>query len=564
MKAMHDSTHHPLAALALLTACLALLAACTDDALDATGSADGSVADGGLYICCTVADHTSSTYTRASSTEAGWNDDWHENDLSRLDIFIFEQGDFIENVTTYTVTTNTVAIKSVTTSGVTSQVTTTTTLTTTWTVTTKADGTTITSEQTTSTSYYTEAAYQDGDVEGTTNDTIVTSHDSYEYYFKQYAKAASSDSDGSLAINQTLSLEDSNGDVLKGSAIADTDSIYIVANHDFDADATAITGTSTFSDLITAGTLTIDDLKSVNSYLSLDTDNAQQRAKQSSFVMEGRLIGSDVDVVRDPSDYGEETKTINVSLKRALAKICLRAMYKELDASSYEQLSNFSDYGIALKLMHFAPKAAIVEEGLYFPSSADDLTDESEYSSSLNYYYDSSSSDDPDYRAVFYLCPNNWLDSSLVSSMNTTEPIKEEMQTHLMMSITSSTHMSMITYTYKVPINYLLPDDNDAAVPDASYKELYRVDRNHVYNVTVYIAEQEEGFRVYVSTDSDGDADFIDDLTDDSNYIILDEEEVIVGTDDDGPVEDLSEDDDYIITVVGEEDESSSDSDSDS
>lgn len=515
----------------LAVACLGLVA-CTDDALDAVADGDDSAATGGLYIRCAVADHESTVYTRASSTEAGWDDGWNENTLSRLDIFIFERGDFIENVTTYTVTTHTVAIKDVTTSGVTSKVTTTTTTTTTWTVTTLADGTQTTSDKITSTSYYYEAAYESGDTEGTTNDTVVTSHDSYKYSFKSYVYVTSADN-STLAVGTPLQLKDSNNEPLKGSLIADTDSIYIVANHDFSEDSSTFSVSSsdgnsnsyTYSQLITNSLLTIDHLKAEEADFSLSEGG--QRKKQDSFVMEGRLIGSDVTVVRDPSDYGEETKTIEVSLKRALAKVCLRIKYKGIDDTSYTQISDFSDYGIALKLMHYASTASIVEEGEYFPTEDNyttTLTNESDYSSELIYYSSPTSSDsedsttDSDPRAVFYICPNNWLDASKVSSMNTVEPIIEDMQTHLMMSV-APTHVGSTTYCYyKVPINKLLPDDNDAVVPDASYKELYRVDRNHVYNVTVYVEELYNGFRITL----DGtNSTIIKDLTESNTDITI-------------------------------------------
>ena len=300
--------------------------------------------------------------------------------------------------------------------------------------------------------------------------------------------------------------------------IEDDDIVYFIANYTIDnySEATvsslkALTTEAIGSSTDPYGTSSSSD---TTTYLTC-------RGPQGSFVMSRKMTGAETGLTDDTIDaYGNVTRrTISIELQRCLAKLCLRIKYKGLEETSYSQLSSFSEKYIYLKCENFATQGAVTEDGsyettAYYASTTDEsgattysstLTTEGTVASDGGYYttgetlYDPDSSSD--YRAVFYLHPNCWYDESLYSSLMTTAPIIESRQTRLSMQITHAYGtVREKTYTYTIPTNPLLPDDNDSQSPDSSFVNLYKIQSNHVYNVTVYVQELETGFSVAVST----------------------------------------------------------------
>ena len=355
------------------------------------------------------------------------------------------------------------------------------------------------------------------------------------------------------------------------SCIQDTDSLYLIANYAF-----------TVVDKNLAENITNDPITTLTVLKNLTVgyiDNQETpHGPRKNFFYSAHLKGSDYTAGNTSTQ-----RTYSFKLQRFMAKACIRIYYREYEKTSYTQLTDFSDEDITLQAMQFTVKGPVTDDGvapLSYSSTTSTITDsdgETHTTATYTYTYNIDVFSDPSaptsetyyndessgYCAVFYFYPNDWLDMNLVPYMYSGQPVISTRRTYIQMNVKFSYNTnSSATYQYEVPLNYLLPTDSDSKVytypeemTDDSYKDLYRIYANHVYNVNVYIAEQETGFKVYVSTDSSGNADFVEDLTEDSDYIILEEENIIVETDGDSPVEDLEEDDDYIITIVGVDDE---------
>lgn len=359
-----------------------------------------------------------------------------------------------------------------------------------------------------------------------------SSSDGYKLkYSHKWTSSDSSDSgflDGTSSYQVMTTAEDGTTEAAAPYYfIEDDDIVYFIANttidnyssasvSDLQALETDSIGTSTYP----YGTSSSDDDSSDNTSDDDSSDTTTYltcRGPQSSFVMSRKMTGAETGLTNDTTDaYGNVTRrTISIELQRCLAKLCLRIKYKGLEETSYSQLSSFSDKYIYLKCENFATKGAVTEDGTYettayYTSSTDEsgattLTTSGDLASDGGYYtagetlYDPDSSSDP--RAVFYLYPNCWYDESLYSSLMTTAPIIDSRQTRLSMQITHAYGtVREKTYTYTIPTNPLLPDDNDSQSPDSSFVNLYKIQSNHVYNVTVYVQELETGFSVAVST----------------------------------------------------------------
>lgn len=310
--------------------------------------------------------------------------------------------------------------------------------------------------------------------------------------------------------------------------IEDDDIVYFIANYTISdyASATvsslkALTTEAIGTSTNPYGTSSSNDDSSSDESSSGTTTYLNCRGPQSSFVMSRKMTGAETGLTDDTTDaYGNVTRrTISIELQRCLAKLCLRIKYKGLEETSYSQLTSFSDKYIYLRCENFATKGAVTEDGTYvttayYASSTNesgattysstlttsgDLADDGGYYTAGETLYDPDSGSDP--RAVFYLYPNCWYDETLYSSLMTTAPIFESRQTRLSMQITHAYGtVREKTYTYTIPTNPLLPDDNDSQSPDSSFVNLYKIQSNHVYNVTVYVQELETGFSVAVST----------------------------------------------------------------
>ena len=330
--------------------------------------------------------------------------------------------------------------------------------------------------------------------------------------------------------------------------------MYVIANHSWGSSDLTI-GTTTPADL--QKLLTNEDSKSAFS--------PSGSRDYGSFQMSDTLTG--LNAMVDYTDgYGVTTRRdFEVSLQRALAKMCLRIYYAPTGATTYTQLLHTGsatdndldrfhndEHQFAFRLMQYAACTPLTLDGTgsatvysltgteadtvlsLYDQSSDNITVPSTDQHTL-YSLETTSTDDDgnttitreDACVVYYLYPNNWADSAAIanSSLNTDAPIIEDRQTYLEMQIKytpSSTRT--VTYTYEIPTNYLLPEYNDAvSLTDAQKEELYsayRIDRNTAYWASVYVSEVEAGLRVALSTGS-GSSAAIADLEDDPNVVNL-------------------------------------------
>ena len=246
--------------------------------------------------------------------------------------------------------------------------------------------------------------------------------------------------------------------------IAKGDQIYLIANCPSVASVTTLQGLQ-------------------EAYVQSLTCNA----KQTSFLMDGKGT-----LTRSGNDA-----TIRVELKRALAKIRLTVTNTYNNEASYEY-----------QFVNYAPNSAVLEEG------------ETDFLASANFKLESttSSAEDEmtsldrakniyDGKLVLYSYANDWYKPNPNTESNpdinggttvggdqiyTEAPIDEAKQTYILLKAPFNGK----DWYYKVPVNYQLPEDNDDINIDAeTYKELYRLQRNYIYDIAVTI-DREGGSRI--------------------------------------------------------------------
>ena len=102
---------------------------------------------------------------------------------------------------------------------------------------------------------------------------------------------------------------------------------------------------------------------------------------------------------------------------------------------------------------------------------------------------------------VFYSYPQDWFDEAKVrqdgngnytiDGLHTEAPIVAERQAYILLYAPCKTGTTPIYGYYKVPLNNLLPDSNDQETFNEqeynAIRSLYRLERNHLYDITVTI-----------------------------------------------------------------------------
>lgn len=251
--------------------------------------------------------------------------------------------------------------------------------------------------------------------------------------------------------------------------------LYLVANQ-----PTTVDGSNVSS---------LDDLKKLNI-----TDFSDYNKKQSTFVMDGKWTG-DENAVTSSTD--NKTKTINVKLNRALAKVCVKVrLYKEsYSDTNPTDLTAFTDF--TAKFCNYAKESALIEGGTPNPENAN-LASSSNTESVIS--YPSTTSTEAS-RMVFYSYANDWFDSSKQEKMNEEEPIKTDRQSYILLTYKG--------HDFKIPVNFRLPKDNDKKWEKLTddeknnIKTYYQLSRNHVYNVQVSIVEPKDDQWLYSYTVND-------------------------------------------------------------
>lgn len=184
--------------------------------------------------------------------------------------------------------------------------------------------------------------------------------------------------------------------------------------------------------------------------------------KQEQFIMTGTAVvgaksGNDVE--------------ITVDLIRVAAKIRL----------SFTGDTKWTD--VSYRFVNYASTSALLEESdeqfapqLSVYPSVESLEEVTENTAT---YYET------DDQLVLYSYVNNWY-KEVEDPLYGEIPIDETKQTYVLLRAPYPANSSNYYY-YKVPVNFQLPEDNDAVTPDESYKDLYRLQRNYIYDITVTI-----------------------------------------------------------------------------
>lgn len=412
------------------------------------------------------------------------------------------------------------------------------------------------------------------------------SDDGYALAYHFYNASPSTDSEWKL----TYTNNDSHTANYSYNIIDDTDSLYLIANYDLN-----VSNTNLAQDVTNDTLKTLAQLKAI---LVRYGDNETPHGARTNFYYSARLAGSDYTA-------DGEKHTYTFALQRHMAKACIRIYYKGLDKTSYTQLDTFTKKNINLQAIQYTVAGRLTDDGVY-PTSYTcslsgttsietgwktkdsiatttyntytytytrniDVESEEEGAEEETYYTD----DNAGSAAVFYFYPNDWLNMNAVSNIKNEQPIFSDYRTYIQMNIkfTAYTNHTGI-YEYEIPLNYLLPTDNDSqtyaaveeAHTDTTYKDLYRIYANRIYNVNVYIQEQETGLVVGFNTGS-----VITDL-DEGGTIDIDEDDItfiVASSEEEDDSDDIVEDADEggsITTYydIDDEEEESDDDDSSS
>lgn len=219
--------------------------------------------------------------------------------------------------------------------------------------------------------------------------------------------------------------------------------------------------------------------------------------KQESFLMDGKTKVTAGNI--------EGNRVITVDLKRAAAKIRL-AFASDTD---WEDVSyRFCQYATTTTAIdkneesYLGDNAGIAtyptENGE--PSMAEAVSENSDYLHEYTHIVENEGGEEVTITRkglVLYSYANDWFDESKANQINQVEPIVDNRQTYILLYAPYGEGTNKQRYYYKVPVNFRLPTNNDDAIPNEddgydmidpdTYRHLYRLQRNYIYDITVNI-----------------------------------------------------------------------------
>ena len=215
------------------------------------------------------------------------------------------------------------------------------------------------------------------------------------------------------------------------------------------------------------GITTLDGLKAVKTPTGFDF-----QARQNTFVMDASYTTQ--------GDQSESDVTITLKLRRALAKIRF-TIKGSATVNAYQFFKHADATHVLAEAETYTNQLTSMEDFVNITQTPP-LQHEGGY--------------------VFYSYPNDWFDSTLYretdgsytmkedaeTGLHNGEPIVAAKQTYLLLRATYED----TEYYYKIPVNRRLPDfsDNSSFTEDEyeQIHDLYRLKRNHLYDVTVTIS----------------------------------------------------------------------------
>lgn len=223
------------------------------------------------------------------------------------------------------------------------------------------------------------------------------------------------------------------------------DQVYLVANcHDVVSDVTTLEGLKA---------------KTVSGLICYE--------EQDQFVMDGM-------VTVDAKMWTDKDLHIQIDLKRAAAKVRLHFA----SSTDWNQVS--------YRFCHYANTATVLEQ---------EETEEYTYVNSLSLMDYTTRGEELAKAApivenemqclVLYTYPNNWHDGNPDDDkLNVEPPINDGRETRILLKAPYNEEL----YYYDIPVNFRLPEKNDDKnIKFEDYKDLYRIQRNHIYDITVTI-----------------------------------------------------------------------------
>lgn len=192
--------------------------------------------------------------------------------------------------------------------------------------------------------------------------------------------------------------------------------------------------------------------------------------KQDQFVMDGK-------VTVDETMRNDKDLHIQINLKRAAAKVRLHFA------------SNTEWTQVSYRFYHYANTATVLEqEETEEYTYVNNLTleiypNETGFEENVTTYKDIPNEETE--CLVLYTYPNNWHDGDKTDDhLNVAPPINSDRETRILLRAPFDGKL----YYYDIPVNFRLPEKNDDInIKFEDYKDLYRIQRNHIYDITVTI-----------------------------------------------------------------------------
>lgn len=320
--------------------------------------------------------------------------------------------------------------------------------------------------------------------------------------------------------------------------LKESDNTWILENYDYtNVDGKTVYLVANWTNYPGEATITTND--QLQKALTSDNNSATfvPNNKQDLFFMDGKISAAstgDSPTLTTEDENKKDYTLKTIYLSRAVAKIRL-AVYLEKkpssDPTAERVIENVTD-DVSLRLVNYAYKGTVVadnsdtfaksvanEKGQTSYDQGNDLTSSEEDRDFTNLTENITGTDivvqynGEDYylnrekgesagtpitegfkAAVFYVYPNDWIDMSKACIDGVWQTILDPFKLPIVDNRRTSIQMVASyndgnKYYYTVPVNYQIPTLNDNETV-SDYSDLYRIERNHVYDIVAFLDRQ--------------------------------------------------------------------------